>query len=140
VLDALKGTAAVLIARHVWPGVEELAEAFAAAGAVIGHCFPVWLRFRGGKGVATLLGVSLGLAPVLGLVFALAWIAGLLLARISSLAGIAAAVLTPLAAWLLDHDTSALVLALLAVLVLVKHRDNITRLRAGTEPKVGATK
>jgi glycerol-3-phosphate acyltransferase PlsY len=138
--DGLKGTVAVLIARQLWPGVEELAEAFAAAGAVIGHCFPVWLRFRGGKGVATLLGVSLGLAPVLGLVFALAWVAALLLARISSLAGMAAAVLTPLAAWLLDHDTYALVLAVLAVLVLVKHRDNIVRLRAGTEPKVGAAR
>jgi acyl phosphate:glycerol-3-phosphate acyltransferase len=135
-LDAAKGTAAVLLVRQLWPG----AEGPAAVGAVVGHCFPVWLRFKGGKGIATLLGVALGLAPLLGLVFALAWLAGLALARFSSLAGISAAVATPIAAWLLDEPGYAMVLAGLALLVVWQHRENLGRLRAGTEPKVGAPK
>jgi acyl phosphate:glycerol-3-phosphate acyltransferase len=135
-LDALKGVAAVLIARLLWPG----AEVFAAAGAVIGHCFPVWLRFRGGKGVATLLGVALGLAPIAGAVFAVAWIGGLLLGRISSLAGMSAAAAAPIAAWIIGERTYAVTLAALAVLVIWQHRENIARLRAGTEPKVGSGK
>lgn len=135
-LDALKGTAAVLIARALWPGTEALA----AAGAVVGHCFPAWLRFKGGKGIATLLGVAIGLAPLLGLVFAVAWLAVLAIARYSSLAGIAAAVLTPLAAWFISERGYAAVLAGLALLALWQHRGNLARLRAGTEPKVGSRK
>jgi acyl phosphate:glycerol-3-phosphate acyltransferase len=135
-LDGLKGAAAVLVARHFWPG----SEAFAGAGAIVGHCFPVWLGLRGGKGIATLLGVALALHWLIGLVFALAWALGLALSRISSLAGIASAVAAPLAALALGERTYAAVLAGMAVLVLWQHRGNLHRLRAGTEPKVGAGK
>lgn len=135
-LDLGKGLAAVLLARHVWPGNEALA----AFAAVIGHCFPVWLRFRGGKGVATLMGVSLGLAWPIGLAYAVVWLGVLGLSRISSLGGMCAAVMAPIAALLVGQSQYALALALLALLVLFLHRENITRLRAGTEPKVGGKK
>ncbi|MBA4355432.1 MAG: acyl-phosphate glycerol 3-phosphate acyltransferase [Novosphingobium sp.] len=135
-LDLGKGLAAVLLTRHVWPG----SEALAAFAAVIGHCFPVWLRFRGGKGVATLMGVSLGLAWPIGLAYAVVWLGVLGLSRISSLGGMCAAVMAPIAALLVGQSQYALALALLALLVLFLHRENITRLRAGTEPKVGGKK
>jgi acyl phosphate:glycerol-3-phosphate acyltransferase len=122
-LDMAKGLAAVLIAWRLWPE----AAGFAALGAVLGHCFPVWLKFRGGKGVATLMGVALGLAWPIGLAYAVTWLGMLAITRVSSLSGMSAAVVAPLAA----------VLAALAVLVLWLHRANIARLRAGTEPKVG---
>lgn len=132
-LDLGKGLAAVLAARHVWPGTETLA----ALAVVVGHCYPVWLRFRGGKGVATLMGVALGLAWPIGLAYALVWLGMLYFSRTSSLGGMSAAVVAPVAAGLTGHAAYAPVLALLAVLVLWLHRENIARLRAGTEPKVG---
>ena len=132
-LDLAKGAVAVLIARHVWPG----SETGAATAVIIGHCYPVWLRFRGGKGVATLMGVSLALAWPIGLVYALVWLGLLYFARISSLAGMAAAVSAPITALALGHLDYAQVLAPLALLVLWLHKANIMRLRAGTEPKVG---
>lgn len=132
-LDLLKGFAAVRIAAMVWPD----GAALAALGAVVGHCFPVWLRFRGGKGVATLMGVSLGLAWGIGLAYAVTWIGMLAITRISSLAGMTAAVSAPLAALALGHGELVPVLAALAALVLYLHRANIARLRAGTEPRVG---
>ena len=132
-LDMLKGTAAVLIAARLWPGAEPLA----ALAAVIGHCFPLWLKFRGGKGVSTMLGVSLGLAWPLGLAYALVWLGVFGLTRISSLGGIGAAVSTPFAALGLGRSELVPVLAALALLVLIMHRENLARLRAGTEPKVG---
>jgi acyl phosphate:glycerol-3-phosphate acyltransferase len=132
-LDLAKGLVAVLLAWRFWPETVDLA----AAGAVIGHCFPVWLRFRGGKGAATLMGVSLGLAWPIGLIYAGVWLALLAAVRISSVAGMSAAVSAPLAALLTGHAEHAPVLAALAVLVLWLHRANIARLRAGTEPKVG---
>ena len=135
-LDLGKGLAAVLIARHFWPGNEALM----AVAAVLGHCFPVWLRFKGGKGVATLMGVSLGLAWPIGLAYAVTWLGILGLSRISSLGGMSAAVVAPITAALLGETRYALALALLAVLVLFLHRQNIARLRAGTEPKVGVNK
>jgi glycerol-3-phosphate acyltransferase PlsY len=110
----------------------------AALGAILGHCFPVWLKFRGGKGVATMMGVSLGLAWPIGLAYAAVWLGMLAATRISSLAGMSAAVAAPIAAGLLGHWPLVPVLAALAVLVLVLHRANIARLRAGTEPKVGS--
>jgi glycerol-3-phosphate acyltransferase PlsY len=132
-LDLAKGLLAVLFAWRFWPaGVD-----FAAAGAVLGHCFPVWLGFKGGKGAATLMGVSLGLAWPIGLVYAAVWLGMLAIARISSVAGMSAAVSAPLAALVTGHSEHAPVLALLAALVLWLHRANIARLRAGTEPKVG---
>lgn len=139
-LDMLKGTAAVLIAARFWPQVAVLeslaAPALAALAVVIGHCFPVWLKFRGGKGVATLMGVSLGLAWPLGLAYALVWLGVFQFTRISSLAGIGAAISAPFAALGLGRAELVPVLAALALLVLVMHRENLARLRAGTEPKV----
>jgi glycerol-3-phosphate acyltransferase PlsY len=132
-LDMAKGLAAVLLAWRFWPD----AAGFAALGAILGHCFPIWLRFRGGKGVATLMGVSLGLAWPIGLTYAAVWIGMLALTRISSLAGMSAACAAPIAALAIGRPELAPVLAALAVLVLWLHRANIARLRAGTEPKVG---
>jgi acyl phosphate:glycerol-3-phosphate acyltransferase len=135
-LDMGKGLLAVLLAWRLWPE----AAAFAALGAVSGHCFPVWLRFRGGKGVATMMGVALGLAWPVGLAYALTWLGMLVATRISSLGGMSAAVAAPLAALATGHADLAPVLVALAVLVLWLHRANIARLRAGTEPKIGGGK
>lgn len=135
-LDLAKGAAAVLLARAMWPGTEPLA----AIGAVVGHCFPVWLGFRGGKGVATLAGVCFGLAWLLGLVYAALWIGLLAATRISSVGGMTAAIGAPVAAWLLGYPEYAAALAVLALLVVWMHRANIARLRSGTEPRVGGAK
>ncbi|MGF1550107.1 MAG: glycerol-3-phosphate 1-O-acyltransferase PlsY [Sphingomonadaceae bacterium] len=132
-LDIGKGFAAVALARLAFDAYGHLA----AVGAFLGHCHPVWLGFRGGKGVATLGGVLLGIYWVLGLAYAGVWLAVLLVTRFSSAAGIAAAALTPvIAAALGRFDLSILTLAF-ALLVLWKHRGNLERLIAGTEPRVG---
>ena len=135
-LDLAKGFAAVWLARELPGGLA----AAAGFGAVIGHCFPVWLRFRGGKGVATLMGVCLGLGWPIGLAYAAVWIGVLAVSRVSSLGGMSAAVAAPLAALAFGHAGYAPTLAVLAALVLWLHRANIARLRAGTEPKVGQKK
>ena len=135
VLDGAKGFLAVWLA---WRWLPDCA-ALAALGAVLGHCFPVWLKFRGGKGVATKLGVALGLGWQLGLIYALVWLAVMAVTRVSSLAGMSAALSAPLAAWALGEPAFVPVLAALAALVLWQHRANIARLRAGTEPKIGGT-
>ncbi|MEO6093031.1 MAG: glycerol-3-phosphate 1-O-acyltransferase PlsY [Novosphingobium sp.] len=132
-LDMAKGLAAVLIAWRWFPD----AGAAAAIGALVGHCFPVWLKFRGGKGVATMMGVALGLAWPVGLAYAAAWLGLLAVTRISSLAGMGAAVVAPLAALLLGHAELAPVLAAMALIVVVLHHENIARLLAGTEPRLG---
>lgn len=131
--DLGKGAAAVCLARALWPG----SESAAAAGAIIGHCYPLWLRFRGGKGVATMLGVALGLAWPIGLACALVWLGVFYFTRISSLGGMSAAATAPIAALALGDLTYAQVLAPLALLVLWLHRANIARLRNGTEPRFG---
>lgn len=132
-LDAAKGALAVWIAQRCWPdGVHA-----AAAGALVGHLYPVWLKFRGGKGVATLLGVLVTLLPVAALVYAVVWIGLLLAARISSIAGMSAALSAPITAAALGHLELVPVLGGLALLVIYKHRDNIRRLAAGDEPRVG---
>lgn len=133
-LDLAKGFCAVRIAAEL-PGGDP---ALGGLAAVIGHCFPLWLKFKGGKGVATLMGVSLGLAWGIGGVYAVVWLGMLAITRISSLSGMSAAVAAPLAALALGHADYAPVLGVLAVLVLFLHRANIARLRAGTEPKVGS--
>ena len=133
-LDGAKGFLAVWLAWRWWPE----AAGFAALGAVLGHCFPLWLRFKGGKGVATTLGVTLGLAWPIGLAYAATWLVMLALTRISSLSGMTAAVAAPVAAALLGQTALVPVLAAIAVLVIVLHRENIARLRAGSEPKVGS--
>ena len=132
-LDCLKGTAAILIAqRFIAP---ESAPA-AAAGALLGHLYPVWLRFRGGKGVATLLGVLIALLPIAAGIYAAIWILLLLTIRISSVAGMTAAVSAPVTAAGLHSSLFPMLLGF-AVLVLWKHRENILRLRRGTEPRIG---
>ncbi|MET1756196.1 glycerol-3-phosphate 1-O-acyltransferase PlsY [Novosphingobium sp. RD2P27] len=135
-LDLAKGLVAVLLARALWPG----SEVIAAAGAVVGHCFPVWLGFRGGKGVATFAGVCFGLALPVGLVYAAVWLAVLALARVSSLGGMSAAVAAPIAALVIGYSDFVPVLVVLAALVLWMHRANIARLRDGTEPRIGGSK
>lgn len=135
-LDLLKGLAAVLIAADAWPEWSWLA----ALAAFLGHCFPVWLKFRGGKGVATTAGIAFGLAWPVGLAYAATWIGLLLTARVSSVAGMSAAVVAPLAAVALGEREAALVLALIAAIILFQHRENMARLRAGTEPRIGSGK
>jgi glycerol-3-phosphate acyltransferase PlsY len=133
-LDAGKGAAAVLLARH-YGGLE--AGMLAGVAAFIGHCYPVWLKFRGGKGVATLLGVALAAVPLAGVAALVTWLAGALITRHSSVGGMASAVAAPLAAYALGAPHSAIALAVLAVILIWKHRDNIARLRAGTESRIG---
>jgi len=132
-LDCLKATAAILLAGRLWPGTES----YAAAGVLIGHLYPVWLRFRGGKGVATLLGMLIPLLPIAAVVYALVWLGMLLTVRISSVAGIAAAVSAPISAAMLGAQDYFPMLLGFALLVVWKHRTNILRLRAGTEPRIG---
>ena len=136
VLDAAKGAAAVLAMAHFAPRDPDATLA-AAAGALLGHCFPVWLGFRGGKGVATLLGVCLALAWPVGLAYAAVWLVMMQVGRISSVSGMSAAVAAPLVALAIGQGRMAVVLAGLAALVLWLHRANIARLRAGTEPRIG---
>ena len=132
-LDAAKGAAAVLLAQQFWPyGVE-----FAAAGALIGHLYPVWLKFRGGKGAATLLGVLLPLLPVAAAVYALVWLGMLLVLRFASVASMAAAASAPASAAVLGADHLFPLLLAFALLIVWKHRSNIQRLFAGSEPRVG---
>ena len=132
-LDALKATAAVLIARTLLPGTET----FAAAGALIGHLYPVWLKFRGGKGVATYLGLLIPLLWPAAVVYAIVWVAALFLIRISSAAGMLAAISAPIAAVALGQRALFPILLGFTLLVLWRHHENIVRLRAGTEPKIG---
>ncbi len=132
-LDLTKGAAAVLIAETLWPGTGPIA----AAGAFFGHCYPVWLKFNGGKGVATLMGIVLALHWPSGLVFAAAWLALLGALRISSVAGMAAAISAPVSAAAFARFDIVPLLVALALVVLWKHRANIERLLAGTEPRIG---
>jgi glycerol-3-phosphate acyltransferase PlsY len=139
VLDCLKATAAILIAARLFGGpLNDLVERYAAAGALLGHLYPVWLKFRGGKGVATLLGILIGLWFVAGvIVYAAVWLGLLLALRISSVAGMAAALSAPVSAYFLGERELVPMLAAFALLIIWKHRENIARLRAGTEPRVG---
>ncbi|MDR7102602.1 glycerol-3-phosphate 1-O-acyltransferase PlsY [Croceicoccus sp. BE223] len=135
-LDLAKGALVVFLARGFFPGMEGLA----GLAAVVGHCYPLWLRFRGGKGVATMMGVALGLAWPIGLVFAVVWLAMLAITRISSVGGMSAAIAAPIAAQLLGPAIYAPALAAMTVVVLWRHRANIRRLFAGQEPRIGAGK
>jgi len=139
-LDLLKGTAAVLIGHAIGAlgGVAILASLIAGLAAFIGHTYPVWLGFKGGKGVATYIGVLLGLNWPGALAFCSVWLLVAILSRYSSLSAIVAAIVTPI--WLLtvgDYAT-AILAALLSVLLIFKHRANIHRLVAGEEPRIGA--
>ena len=134
VLDAGKAAMAALIAGALFGPVAAQVAGFAA---FLGHCFPVYLGFKGGKGVATFLGTLLALSLPVGLMACLTWAAMAALLRISSLAALTAAALAPVWAVLLGRDDLILLCVALAVLVFVRHHQNIARLRAGTEPRIG---
>jgi glycerol-3-phosphate acyltransferase PlsY len=141
-LDGAKGFLAVWLAMRLFAvpaplEVAGLGAPLAGLGAVLGHCFPVWLKFKGGKGVATTLGVSLALSWPIGLTYAAVWLVVLAVTRISSAAGMSAAAATGVVAILLGRIDLLLVLAFISTLVIWLHRENIARIRAGTEPKVG---
>ncbi|AYM05164.1 glycerol-3-phosphate 1-O-acyltransferase PlsY [Agrobacterium radiobacter] len=133
-LDALKGTAAVLVANALW-GYE--ASLVAGFFAFLGHLFPVWLGFKGGKGVATYIGVLLGAAPLMMLAFALIWLATAFITRYSSMSALLAMLVIPVALWVLGPEKTALLVTLLSVISWWKHRENIKRLMAGTESRIG---
>ena len=139
ILDMLKGTAAVILAEKLFPGNG----ATAAIGALVGHLYPVWLKFAGGKGVATFFGIILGFCFLGDLRWAAAaayagiWLVILAATRFSSLAGLSAALLSPVVAALLDRYDLALLFLGFGLLVFWKHRQNLERLFAGTEPRVG---
>src|ERR1700733_2255812 len=132
-LDALKGAVAVLIAAQLG----ELAAVGAAAGAVLGHMFPVWLAFKGGKGMATTLGVMWGLSWPIGAIACAAWLVFAALFRYSSLATLLSIVVGAIAAWFLADPRVAILVTLLVPLVWARHHQNIDRLLKGTEPKIG---
>ena len=134
ILDAAKGGIAVLIARAV---VGEDAAQIAAAASFLGHLYPVWLGFKGGKGVATFLGTLLALAWPIGLLACATWAVTAAVTRISSVSALAAAGLTPAYLAFLGHADKALLALLLALLVWIRHAANIRRLRDGTEPRIG---
>ena len=133
ILDALKGAAAVIIGANMGNGLALIA----GAAAFFGHLYPIWLRFKGGKGVATMLGIACALDWRIGLAYAVVWLGGMALTRISSVGGMAAAIAAPIAAFLLEASGAAMMLSILAAAVLWKHQDNIKRLLAGTEPRIG---
>jgi glycerol-3-phosphate acyltransferase PlsY len=132
ILDCLKATAAILIARRLFG---EDGAIFAAAGALVGHLYPVWLKFRGGKGVATFLGILIPLLPIAAGFYAAIWIFLLLALRISSVAGMTAAISAPIMAAILHSSLFPMLLGF-AALVLWKHRENIARLTKGIEPRI----
>jgi glycerol-3-phosphate acyltransferase PlsY len=133
-LDALKGAVPVLIFLNLWG---DLAGQAAGLGAFLGHCFPVWLRFRGGKGMATYLGVMLAVHPLTWVALCLTWLATAALTRISSAAALAAAASGP--AWLIlfGRWEAVLLSIILGVLVWIRHHTNISRILRGEEPKIG---
>ncbi len=133
ILDVAKGAAAVLLARWINPEYALLG----GLAAFLGHCYPAWLRFHGGKGVATFLGIALALSWPVGLVYAAVWLTVLAVFRYSSVGGMAAAVSAPLAAALWSEFEMAILFLALCLIVLWKHRSNIERLLGGDEPRVG---
>ncbi|MDF1607086.1 glycerol-3-phosphate 1-O-acyltransferase PlsY [Hoeflea sp. YIM 152468] len=132
--DALKGTLAVIAARQ-FLGME--AALIAGLGAFLGHLYPVWLKFKGGKGVATYLGVLLGLAPLIVLVFAVVWLGMARLFRYSSLAGLTTAIVVPIALHLYGRPEVASLFVVMSAITILKHHQNIRRLLAGTESRIG---
>jgi glycerol-3-phosphate acyltransferase PlsY len=132
--DLLKGTVAVLIARYFWGPNAAMA---AALGAFLGHLFPVWLKFKGGKGVATYIGVLLGLFWHAAAMFGVIWIATAFTTRYSSLSALVASFVTPITLWWFGHHNLASLFAVLTLLLFYAHRENIKRLQAGTEGRIG---
>jgi glycerol-3-phosphate acyltransferase PlsY len=135
ICDALKGTAAVIIAGYFGgPNAAMLA----ALGAFLGHLFPVWLNFRGGKGVAVYIGVLIGLFWPAAVVFCVMWLATAVTSRYSSLSALVASFVTPIFLWWFGHSALASLFAVLTLLLFYMHRENIKRLQAGTEGRIGA--
>ncbi|KQR35325.1 MULTISPECIES: glycerol-3-phosphate 1-O-acyltransferase PlsY [Agrobacterium] len=132
--DAFKGTAAVLIANALW-GYE--ASLVAGFFAFLGHLFPVWLGFKGGKGVATYIGVLLGAAPLMMLLFAAIWLITAFVTKYSSLSALVAMLVIPIVLWILGPEKTALLVTVLSIISWYMHRENIKRLLAGTESKIG---
>ena len=135
ILDAAKGAAAALVARAT---LGEDAAQLAGLAAFLGHLYPVWLGFKGGKGVATFLGLLLALAWPVGLAACATWLAAAVITRISSLAALLATASASLWLFLFDHGQLFLLLVVLTLLIYDRHAANIARLRAGSEPKIGA--
>src|SRR3982750_719796 len=135
ICDALKGTLAVIIAGY-YGGPD--AAMLAALGAFLGHLFPVWLKFRGGKGVATYIGVLIGLFWPAAVVFCVMWLATAVTTRYSSLSALIAAFITPLFLWWFGHPALASLFVVLTLLLFWKHTENIKRLQTGTEGRIGA--
>ncbi|WP_312806417.1 glycerol-3-phosphate 1-O-acyltransferase PlsY [Agrobacterium cavarae] len=132
--DAFKGTAAVLIANALW-GYE--ASLVAGFFAFLGHLFPVWLGFKGGKGVATYIGVLLGAAPLMMLLFAAIWLITAFVTKYSSLSALVAMLVIPIVLWIMGPEKTALLVTALSIISWYMHRENIKRLLAGTESKIG---
>ncbi|WP_041807236.1 glycerol-3-phosphate 1-O-acyltransferase PlsY [Rhodopseudomonas palustris] len=142
-LDALKGTAAVILAAYLAAGTDAIAAnaaMLAALGAFLGHLFPVWLKFKGGKGVAVYIGVLIGLFWPAAVVFCLMWLATAFTSRYSSLSALVASFVTPIFLWWFGHAALASLFAVLTLLLFWMHRENIKRLQAGTEGKIGEKK
>ncbi|WP_420132918.1 glycerol-3-phosphate 1-O-acyltransferase PlsY [Rhodopseudomonas sp.] len=142
-LDALKGTAAVILAAYLARGTDAVsanAAMLAGLGAFLGHLFPIWLKFKGGKGVAVYIGILLGLFWPGALVFCLLWLATAFTARYSSLSALVAAFITPIFLWWFGHPALASLFAVLTLLLFWMHRENIKRLQAGTESRIGEKK
>ena len=133
-LDALKGTVAVIIAGYL-AGAE--AAMLAGLGAFLGHLFPVWLKFKGGKGVAVYIGILIGLLWPAAVLFCAIWLITAVISRYSSLSALIASFITPIFLWWFGHPALAALFALLTVLLFYMHRANISRLMAGTEGKIG---
>ena len=137
VLDAAKAAVPVLIARQLWG---EEAAIIAGIAALIGHCFPIWLNFKGGKGVAVFIGSMLALSWPVGLIFCAVWLVIALSRKLSSLAALTAAATAPIFAYVVANEYLAAAAAAMAILLFYQHRENINRLIKGTEPKIGSEK
>ncbi|MET3908273.1 glycerol-3-phosphate acyltransferase PlsY [Bradyrhizobium sp. S3.3.6] len=133
-LDALKGTVAVLIAGYI---AGPNAAMVAGLGAFLGHLFPVWLKFKGGKGVAVYIGILLGLIPAGALVFCILWLATAFTTRYSSLSALVAAFVTPISLWFFGNYELASLAVVLTLLLFYAHRENIKRLQSGKESRIG---
>ena len=137
ILDAAKAALPVLVARYYWG---ENAAMLAAIGAFLGHCFPAWLGFKGGKGVAVMIGSLLALSWPVGLIFCAVWLLIAFAQKMSSLAALTAAATAPIFAFVIVNEWLAGAVAVMALLLFYQHRENIARLLAGTEPKIGSEK
>lgn len=138
ILDGAKGAVAVLLARWL-VGAEDAAQ-LAGLAAFLGHLFPAWLNFKGGKGVATFLGTLIALAWPVGLAACATWLVGALVLRISSAAALLSAAVVPVWLWTFDEGRMLILVLILTVLVYVRHAANLARMKAGTEPRIGRKK